>query len=100
MPVLVTADIPGQTTAGYDGLLAALCDALRQSKGFIAHFAMPAASGWTCMELWETQQDANEFFARHVHPILPPGIKPRRSFTPLHSLVQPPAGVAAEVAAE
>jgi hypothetical protein len=98
MAVLVTADIPGQTAAGYDGLLAALNEAMRQSKGFIAHFAMPASNGWTCMELWDTQQDANEFFARHVHPMLPPGIKPKRSFVPLHALVQPPAEVAAGVA--
>jgi hypothetical protein len=88
MAVLITADVPGQTRDGYDGMLAALGEPLRQATGFIAHFAMPAADGWTVMELWETQEDANRFFATHVHPNLPEGVRPRRSFAALHSLIR------------
>lgn len=94
MAVLMTAEVAGQTQAGYDGMLSALGDPLRQAKGFIAHFSSPAANGWSCMELWETEDDANQFFAKYVHPSLPPGIKPKRSFTPLHSLVQPVSAAA------
>jgi hypothetical protein len=42
------------------------------------------------MELWETSEDATQFFATVVHPNLPPGIKPRRSLVELHSLVRRP----------
>jgi heme-degrading monooxygenase HmoA len=88
MAVLVTADVQGQTEEIYDGMIAVLGDAIRQAKGFIAHFAVPSGNEWKVMELWETQDDANQFFAKHVHPNLPPGIKPKRSFQPLHSLIR------------
>jgi len=89
MPVLVTAEVPGQTQEGYDGMVTALGGALRQAKGFIAHFAAPTAGGWQVMELWETPEDASRFFANHVHGVLPDGIKPKRSLTSLHTLIQP-----------
>ena len=88
MAVLVTAEVPGQTQEGYDGMLNVLDGPIREAKGFIAHFAVSAENGWRCMELWETEDDANQFFAKSVHPNLPPGIKPRRSFVKLHSLVR------------
>jgi len=86
--VLVTADVPGQTEEGYDGMLAALEPALRQAKGFIAHGAGPDGGGWRVFEIWESQDDANQFFAKYVHPSLPEGVKPKRSFLELHSLVR------------
>ena len=88
MAVLVMAEVPGQTKEVYDGMLAALGAPLRQAKGFIAHFAMDTDAGWKVMELWETPEDATQFFATYVHPNLPEGIKPRRSLVPLHSLVR------------
>jgi hypothetical protein len=88
MAVLVTAEVQGQTVEGYDGMLTALGVPIRQAKGFIAHFAANTEQGWRVMELWETQDDANQFFAKFVHPNLPPGVKPRRSFQQLHSLVR------------
>jgi len=89
MAVLMTADVPGQTREGYDGLLTALRDAIRAAPGFIAHFAIvPSGDSWTVMEVWETQDDANQFFATYVHPMLQEGIKPKRSFQSLHSLVR------------
>ena len=89
MAVLMTADIPDQTQEGYDQLLAALSPALRRARGFIAHAGAPAPAGWQCFELWETQEDATNFFATFVHPKLPHGIKPKRSLLELHSLVRP-----------
>jgi hypothetical protein len=89
MAVLVTAEVPEQTKEGYDGMICALGDSIRQAKGFIAHFAGQTEHGWVCMELWETQEDATDYFATHVHPNLPPGIKPKRSLRALHSLVRP-----------
>jgi hypothetical protein len=88
MPVLMTAEVPNQTKEGYEGMLRALSPAMRQAKGFIAHGAGPIAGGWRAFEVWETREDATNFFAKYVHPNLPPGIKPQRSFLELHSLVR------------
>ena len=88
MAVLVTVEVPGQTQEGYDRMLATLSPALRQARGFIAHGAGPAGDSWRVFELWESQDDANQFFAKYVHPNLPEGVKPKRSFLELHSLVR------------
>jgi hypothetical protein len=89
MAVLVTAEIQGQTPQGYDGMLGMLESALKQAPGFVLHTSHPIEGGWRVIEVWESQNDANQFFAKHVHPHLPPGIKPKRSFETLHSLVRP-----------
>jgi hypothetical protein len=90
MAVLVTAEVPGQTKEGYEGMLAVLGPLLRRAKGFIAHGAGPTgAEGWRSFEVWESQEEATEFFAKYIHPNLPPGVKPKRSFLELHSLIRP-----------
>jgi hypothetical protein len=89
MAVLVIAEVSGQTQQGYDGMLGMLTGALKQAPGLILHTAHPTEGGWRVIEIWESQNDANQFFAKNVHPHLPPGIKPRRSFQELHSLVTP-----------
>jgi hypothetical protein len=91
MAVLVIAEVQGQTQEKYDGMLAVLEPALRQAKGFIAHGAGPAGGGWRTFEVWESQADATQFFARYIHPNLPAGITPRRTLVELHSLVLGPA---------
>ncbi len=88
MAVLVTADVPGQTKEGYDHMLLALEPLLRQAKGFIAHGAGPAGDSWRVFEIWETQQDATQFFATYIRPSLPEGVKPQRSLLELHSFVR------------
>lgn len=88
MAVLVTAEVPGQTLEGYEGMLAVLGPLLTQAKGFIAHGAGPSGDGWRSFEIWESQEDATQFFAKHIHPNLPDGIRPKRSMLELHSLVK------------
>jgi hypothetical protein len=91
MAVLVIADVCGQTREGYDGMLATLEPVLHEAPGFIAHGAGPVGSGWwKTFEIWESQADATAFFARHVHPNLPPGATPRRTYVELHALVLGP----------
>lgn len=88
MAVLVIAEVEGQTLEGYDGMLAVLKPALQQAPGFIAHGAGPrAGNSWLTFEIWETPAHATAFFATHVHPNLPPGVKPKRTMTDLHALV-------------
>lgn len=88
MAILVIAEVDGQTTEGYDGMLAAIESALRVAPGFIAHGAGPSAKGWHTFEVWDTAEDATAFFARHVHPHLPAGVRPRRTLVSLHRLIQ------------
>ena len=87
MAVLVIAEVEGQTRQGYDGMLSMLADGLRQSPGFVLHTAHPVEGGWRIIEVWESKESANQFFAKYIHPNLPPGIKPKRSFQELQSLV-------------
>jgi len=60
---------------------------LRQAKGFIAVGHSAVEGGMKCFEVWESQEDATKFFAEHIHPMLPPGIKPKRTIQDLVSLV-------------
>ena len=87
MPVLMIADVEGQTPEVYDGMLAQLAEPMRRAKGFISHLAGPNGNGWRIIEVWETKEDATKFFAEAVHPYLPPGVKPRRAIHEVHALV-------------
>lgn len=88
MPVLVTAEIAGQTQQGYEGMLAGLGTVLKQAPGFVMHSAHPVDGGWRVLEIWESKEEANRFFAEFVAPNLPAGIRPRRSVQELHSLLR------------
>lgn len=87
MAVLVTAEVKGQTQEGFDGILGALEHALKEAPGFILVTGFPVEASWRTLEVWETSRDANRFYAKFVHPNLPPGLKPKRTFQNLHSLV-------------
>jgi heme-degrading monooxygenase HmoA len=89
MAIMITAEVPNQTQQGYDAMLAALEGAIRQAPGFIAHTAHPVEGGWRVIEFWESSREASDYFAKYVHPNLPPGIKPKRSTQELHSFVRP-----------
>ena len=88
MAVLVTAPVENQTEALYDGMLALLEARIRQEPGFVMHSAHRSETGaWRVLEIWQTKAQADQFFAKHVAAHLPPGVRPKRSVTPLHSLV-------------
>ena len=89
MAVMMISEVGGQTPQGYDGMLGLVGEALKQAPGFVLHTAHPAATGWRIVEVWRSQDDATRFFASHIAPNLPPGVRPKLSFQPLHSLVQP-----------
>ena len=89
MPVMMISEVGGQSPQGYDGMLALVGGALRQAPGFVMHMAHPAEAGWRIVEVWQSQEDATRFFAAHIAPNLPEGIRPKLSFQPLHSLVSP-----------
>ena len=87
MAVMITAEVPGQTPEGYDGMIGALGGPLRGAKGFIAHWSHPIEGGWRVYEIWATPDDATQWFAQYVHPNLPPGVTPKRSFQELHNVI-------------
>jgi hypothetical protein len=88
MSVMMISEIGGQSSQGYDGMLALLGDALKEAPGFIMHMAHPVNDGWRVVEVWNSREDAARFFAAQVAPHLPNGIRPKLSFQPLHSLVK------------
>ena len=92
MPVLITAVVPGQTQEGYDQAMTILRPRLEQAKGFIAHGAGPSPEGWRVFEVWESQKEATEFFAKYIHPNLPSGVTPKRTYLELHNLMVQPQG--------
>ena len=88
MPVLVTADVPGQTKEGYEATLEGLAAGIKQAPGFIFHCGHPIDGGWRVIEVWESSKDASEWFARAVRPFLPPEVKPLRHVEDLHTLIR------------
>lgn len=90
MPVLITAVVANQTEEGYDQTIRALRPLLEAAPGFIAHGAGMSPEGWRVFEIWETQAQASEFFARYIHPNLPPGVTPKRTYLELHNLMARP----------
>jgi len=87
MAVIMMAEVHGQTEAGYDGMLSVLADLARQADGFVLHSAYRVDDSWRVIEVWQSKEDANRFFAKHVAPHLPPGVHPKRSIHEAHSLV-------------
>ena len=87
MAILISADVPNQTQQGYDSVLTMVEPLIRQAPGFIMHAAYPIEGGWRTLEVWESSAAAAEFFAKHIAPNLPPGIKPKRTVQELYSLV-------------
>ena len=68
-------------------MLNVLADLARQADGFILHTAYRTDDHWRVIEVWQSKAAANQFFARHVAPHLPPGVHPKRSIHDAHSLV-------------
>lgn len=88
MPVMMISEVSEQSPRGYDGMLALVSDALRQAPGFIMHASHPSETGWRIIEVWNSREDATRFFAAHIAPNLPDGIRPKLSFQPLHSFLR------------
>lgn len=73
----------------YDQVARAATAAMRQAPGFIAHCARQDGEKMRVVEIWESQEACAKYFAEHVHPYLPPGVKPHRTVMPLHNLIKP-----------
>ena len=87
MAVLISSKVKGQTQEGYDGVLLAVRDTLKNAQGFIMHCAHPAEGEWQLYEVWESKAAADKWFATYVVPNIPKGLHPKRSYQELHSVV-------------
>ena len=96
MAILMTGEAQGLTPELYAQMLSGLEPMLRQAPGFIAHFAHPIeGGGFRVLEIWRSKEESDRFFATHVAPNLPPGIRPKRRTQLLNSLVSAGAIAAA-----
>jgi hypothetical protein len=84
MAVLIIAENRGQTAEGYDGMVQHMGAQIHDAPGRLMHVSHATPDGWRVIEVWESRDLANRWFAAHVVPILPTGVRPRRTFQDLH----------------
>lgn len=89
MAVFISTEVKGQTQEGYESVLSAVREPIKQAPGFIMHFAHPGEGQWDIYEVWQSKAEGDKWFAKYVVPNLPRGIHPKRSYHELHSLVTP-----------
>jgi hypothetical protein len=87
MAILVMAHVEGVNEAMHTGMLKALEASVRGAPGFIGHLAGPNGDAFRVLEIWETKDDAVRFFADFVHPNLPPGVRPQRTYHELSAVL-------------
>jgi heme-degrading monooxygenase HmoA len=86
MAVLMIAEVPNLTEEIYGGMVGQMTPLMRASKGFISHAGGPNPSGgWRVVEIWESEEDGQNWFNDNVKPNLPPDIVPNRTYHPLHT---------------
>lgn len=88
MAVLVTTDVEGQTQIGYDSMLEKIKPGLTIAKGLISHASYRISGAWRVVEVWESKEEANKFFAEQVATTLRPGRRASRTFQELHTCVK------------
>jgi heme-degrading monooxygenase HmoA len=84
MPILMRAEVHGQTLEGYNAVFNALAPLYSAAQGFIAHFSHPIEGGWCVMDVWASKDDFQQFFSQHVVHRLPAHVRPKISFQPIH----------------
>jgi coenzyme F420-reducing hydrogenase gamma subunit len=90
MAVMITGEVAGQTAEGFDNMLKLLSKTLHESPGFIALGSCATDDGWRVIEIWDSKEQSDQFFAKHVAPNLTPGIRPKRKVQVLHSFMSAP----------
>jgi heme-degrading monooxygenase HmoA len=86
MPVLMIADVEHLTEEIYASMVDQMMPLMRAATGFIAHAAGPGPDGcWRIVEIWESEEDGQQWFDATVKPVLPPNIVPSRKYYPLHT---------------
>ena len=89
MAILISSMVKGQTQEGYDGVMKMVRESIKKAPGFVMHCAYPSEGCWLLTEVWNSKSEADKWFGEVVVPNLPAGIRPKRSYQELHSLVTP-----------
>jgi heme-degrading monooxygenase HmoA len=84
MPILMKAEVHGQTQTGYHEVFDALAPLYSKARGFIAHMSHPIEGGWCVMDVWSSRENFQQFFSEHVVHRLPATVRPKISFQTLH----------------
>jgi hypothetical protein len=84
MPILMKAEVFGQTRDGYKAVFDSLSPLYQVAPGFIAHFSHPIEGGWCVMDIWSSKDAFQSFFSAHVVHRLPSTVRPKISFQTLH----------------
>ncbi len=88
MAVIAISDGFNLPEEAYAGMVAQLSEEIRSAPGFILHAGGPGHGGWSVIEVWESQEDADRWFNDTVKPNLPPGVDPPREIRQLHTVVR------------
>jgi hypothetical protein len=87
MPVLLIAEA-NLTEEAYAGIAGQVTPLIRAAKGFICHAGGPnPAGGWRVVEIWESEEDGQNWFDHNIKLNLPPGVVPKHTYYPLHAAV-------------
>jgi heme-degrading monooxygenase HmoA len=87
MAVLIRNRVEGMTAALYDEIAPPLIEKLKTQPGFVLHVSYEAAgSGFTVAEIWESQEQHDQWFENNVKPNLPGDVT--HEVIELHSLEQ------------
>jgi quinol monooxygenase YgiN len=84
MPILMKAEVFGQTQDGYRMVFDALAPHYKTAPGFIAHFSHAIEGGWCVMDVWSSKDAFQSFFSEHVVHQLPSTVRPKITFQALH----------------
>lgn len=95
MPILMKAEVHGQTQQGYLAVFDALAPLYKASPGFIAHLSHPIDGGWCVIDIWSSREQFEMFFSQHVVHRLPATVRPKISFQTLHDVLVSAQPVAA-----
>jgi heme-degrading monooxygenase HmoA len=84
MAVLMIGEVPNLTAEMYGSMLEQLKPTMESAAGFIAHSGGPHPDGgWRVVEMWESEEESEQWFNQNVRPNLPPEIVPKRTYSPL-----------------
>lgn len=91
MPILMKAEVRGQTREGYQQTFEALAPHYAAANGFVAHLSHPIEGGWCVLDIWQSREQFERFYAQWVAPQLAPTVRPKVTFVQLHDVFVPAA---------
>jgi hypothetical protein len=70
MAICLAFEGAGISQAQYDQVRNEVAPSNQPPQGMLYHVAGPATNGFTVIEVWESQEDANRFFQETLGPAL------------------------------